>query len=180
MVQRYYDDFKSRKFSSHYIRQKKNNHTQEIIKIDYKFVKVRSSVKTQISNAHNFEDDNTLTTIVNNIENLIHQSSVANKWLKDNKMVLNPGKFKALILDQKKNNHTQEIIKIDHKFVKVKSSAKPLGVQILAELNFNSHITNKMYRSAANQLKALVRLRKFIGFEEKKVLNNNQILTIVR
>ena len=98
-------------------------------------------------------------------------------------MVLNPGKFKALISDQKKNNHTQKIIKIDHKFVKAKSSAKPLGVQIFAELNFNSHITINMCRSAANQLKALVRLRKFLGFEEKKVLNNNnnnnQILTIV-
>ena len=106
---------------------------------------------------------------------------MANKCLKDNKMVLNPGKFKALISDQKKNNHAQKIIKIDHKFVKVKSSAKPLGVQIFAELNFNSHITINLYRSAANQLKALVRLRKFLGFEEKKVLNNNnnQILTIV-
>ena len=28
-------------------------------------------------------------------------------------MIENPGKFQAIILDKKKNNHTQEIIKID-------------------------------------------------------------------
>ena len=52
-------------------------------------------------------------------------------------MIVNPGKFQAIILDKKKTNHTQETIKIDNKAVKVKSSVKLLGVQIDAELNFN-------------------------------------------
>ena len=52
-------------------------------------------------------------------------------------MIVNPGKFQAITSDKKKNNHTQEIIKIDNKVVKVKSSAKLLGVQIDTELNFN-------------------------------------------
>ena len=87
-------------------------------------------------------------------------------------MIVNPGKFQAIILDKKKTNHTQETIKIDNKAVKVKSSVKLLGVQIDAELNFNLHIAN-ICRSAANQLNALIRLRKFLGFEEKKVLINS-------
>ena len=87
-------------------------------------------------------------------------------------MVVNPGKFQAIILDKKKTNHTQEIIKIGNKALKVKSSVKPLWIQTEAELNFNLHIAN-ICRSAANQLNALIMLRKFLGFEEKKVLINS-------
>ena len=130
----------------------------------------------EIANAHNFVDDNTLTAFANNIQNLIHllesECSVAIKWFKDNKMIVNPGKFQAIILNRKKNNHTQEITKIDKNAVKVKSSVKLFGVQIDAELNFNLHIAD-ICRSAVNQLNVLIRLRKFLGFEEKKVLINS-------
>ena len=67
-------------------------------------------------------------------------------------MVVNLGKFQVIILNKKKNNHTQEIIKIVKKAVKVRSSVKLLGVQIDAELNFNLHNAN-ICRSATNQLK---------------------------
>ena len=87
-------------------------------------------------------------------------------------MIVNPGKFQAIILDKKKNNHTQEIIKIDNNGVKVKSSIKLLGVQIDAELNFNLH-TASICRSVANQLNSLIKLRKFLGFEGQKVLINS-------
>ena len=127
----------------------------------------------ETAHAHNFADDNTLTAFANNIQNLIHllesESSVAIKWFKDNKMIVNPGKFQPTTLDKNKHNHTQEIITIDKKAVKVKSSVKLLDVQINAELNFNLHIAN-IFRSVANQVNALIRLRKFLGFEEKKVL----------
>ena len=127
----------------------------------------------EIANAHNFSDDNTLTAFPNSIQNLIHllesESSAAVKWFRDNKMIVNPGKFQAIILDKKKTNHTKETTKIDNKAVKLKSSVKLLVVQIDAELNFNLHIAN-ICRSAANQLNALIRLRKFLDFEEKKVL----------
>ena len=62
-------------------------------------------------------------------------------------------------------------MKINNKAAKVKSSVKLLGVQIDAELNFNLHFGN-ICRPAANQLNALIRLIKFLGFEEKKVLIN--------
>ena len=130
----------------------------------------------EIANAHNFADDNTLTAFANSIQNLIHllesESSVVIKWFKDNKMIVNPGKFQASKLDKKKTDHTQERIKFDNKYVKVKSSVKLLGVQIDAELNSHLHIAN-ICRSAANQLNALTRRRKLLGFEEKKVLINS-------
>ena len=42
----------------------------------------------------NFADDNTLTTIANNIQDLIHllepENSVGIEWFKNNKMIVNP------------------------------------------------------------------------------------------
>ena len=130
----------------------------------------------ETDNAHSFADDNTLKAFANNIKNLIHllefECSVAIKWFKDNKMIVIPGKFQAIILVKKKNNHTQEIIKIDKNAVKVKSLVKLLGVQIDAELNFNLYIVN-ICRSEANQLNAFIRLKKFLSLEEKKFLINS-------
>ena len=68
--------------------------------------------------------------------------------------------------------YRQEIIKVENKFVQVKSTVKLLDVKTDAELNFNLHISN-ICRRAANQLNALIRLRKFLGFEQKKVLINS-------
>ena len=82
---------------------------------------------------------------------------MAIKWFKDNKMIVNPGKFQTIILDKKKNNHTQEIIRIDKNVVKVKLPVKLLGIQTDAELNFNLHIAD-IFRSASNQLHALITL----------------------
>ena len=52
------------------------------------------------ANAHNFADDNTLTAFANNIQNLIHllesESSAAIKWFRDNKIILNLGKFQVI------------------------------------------------------------------------------------
>ena len=77
-------------------------------------------------------------------------------------------KDQGIIIDIKKQNHTAEYISIDQKNIKT-SSVKLLGVHIDDKLNFNLHIT-KICRSAANQLHALIRLRMFLNFEEKKTL----------
>ena len=73
---------------------------------------------------------------------------------------------------EKRNNPTQGIMKIDNEAVKVKSSGKLFCVQTDSELSFDLCIANTC-RYAANQLKALIRLQKFLGFEEKKVLINS-------
>ena len=110
----------------------------------------------ETANPQNLAHDYTLTAFGNNIQNLIHllksESRVVVNWFKDNKIIVNPGKFQAVILDQKKNNHTQEMIKLDKNAAKIKSSVKLLGVQIDAGLNFNLHIVS---------INALIRLRKF-------------------
>ena len=65
-----------------------------------------------------------------------------------------------------------ETLKIGDKIIKASSSVKLLGVQIDDQPNFNLHISN-ICRFAANQLNALIRLKRFLDFEEKKTLINS-------
>ena len=51
----------------------------------------------------------------------------------------------------------------------VVSKVKMLGVHIDSELNINLHI-DIVYRSASNQLNALVLLKRYLGLEERFVL----------
>ena len=83
-------------------------------------------------------------------------------------MIVNQGNFEALSFNKKKQEHTTEYISIDQKNIKTSSSVKLLGVHIDDKLIFNLHFTN--YRFAANQRHALIRLRMFLNFEEKKRL----------
>ena len=91
-------------------------------------------------------------------------------------MIVNPGNFQAIIIDKKNKCHTNETLinfwKIGDKIIKVSSSVKLLRVEIDDQLNFNLHISN-ICRSAANQLNALIRLKLFLDFEEKKTLINS-------
>ena len=50
-----------------------------------------------------------------------------------------------------------------------------MGIQLDDKLNFNQHISN-ICKSAANQLNALIRLQKFLSFEEKEVLINSYFM----
>ena len=135
------------------------------------------------ASVHNFTDDNTLSMFEETIQNLIalleNESNTAIEWFQNNKMMVNSGKFQAFIIDIKKKCHTNETLKIRDKIIKALSSVKLLGVQIDEQLNFNLHISN-ICRSAANQLDALIRLKHFLDFEEKKILvTSTQIATIV-
>ena len=56
------------------------------------------------------------------------------------------------------------------------SPVKHLGIEIDNKLNFNNHI-NTIYRSLANQLNALKRLRRFLGIEERKALIQSFVLS---
>ena len=59
--------------------------------------------------------------------------------------------------------------------IKVVSSVELLKIQIDDKLNFNLHISN-IYRSAANQLNALIRLKRFLGIKEKRILMNSYFM----
>ena len=87
-------------------------------------------------------------------------------------MMVNPGKFQAIIIDKKKKCHTKETLEIGNKTIKTSSFVKLLGAQIDNQLNFNLHISN-ICRSVADQLNGLIKLKRFLAFEVKKTLINS-------
>ena len=91
-------------------------------------------------------------------------------------MFINPDKFKAFVIDKKRTNYTNEKIQISNEHVQIVSSVKLLGITIDNRLNFNEHISS-ICKSAANQLNALVRLKTFLGGNERKVLVNSFVLS---
>ena len=61
---------------------------------------------------------------------LENKSNTAIEWFQNNKMMVNPDKFQAIIIDKKKKCHANETLKIGDKIIKVSSSIKLLSVQI--------------------------------------------------
>ena len=84
-------------------------------------------------------------------------------------MIVNPDKFQTILLDKRKRDHTNQRIVVNKQNMKVVSSVELLGIQIDDKLNFNLYISN-ICRSAVNQLNALIRLKRFLGFKEKRIL----------
>ena len=99
-------------------------------------------------------------------------------WFKKNQIKVNPGKFQAIIIDKKKGGHTNENVVIDNKQIKTLPLVELFGVQLDDKLNFRPHISN-ICTSAVNQLNALIRLQKFVSFEEKKILIAILRLTLI-
>ena len=73
-----------------------------------------------------------------------------------NTMIVNPDKFQAIVLNKKRSDLTNTNFQDDNQLVKLFSSVKFIGIQIVDEFNFNLLI-GEIYKSAANQLNALIR-----------------------
>ena len=97
-------------------------------------------------------------------------------WFSNNKMIVNPNKFQAILLNKSKSTHVKATMNIRDKKIESLSAVKLLGIEINNKLNFNNHI-NTICRSAANQLNALIRLRRFLGIEERKALIQSFVLS---
>ena len=57
---------------------------------------------------YNFADNNTVTAVAETIQHLINslevKTSNATEWMKDNDMIANPNKFKAIVLTKTDHN----------------------------------------------------------------------------
>ena len=94
-------------------------------------------------------------------------SEVAINWFSSNEMIVDPDKFKSIILTKNKSDDVPTGFSIGTDIVSIEKSVKRLGIQLDNRLNFNLHI-NTVCKSASNQLNVLVRLNKFLNFEQKK------------
>ena len=88
-----------------------------------------------LTSNHNFADDNTLSSFAKKIENLISilesESEIVINWFKDNYMIVNAGKFKAIIIDKHKGNHINQIINIDQEEIKAVSKVVLLAIELM-------------------------------------------------
>ena len=90
-------------------------------------------------------------------------------------MKVNRDKFQAILLEKRKSDHTNQHIVVNNQNITVVSSVELLGIQIDDKLNFKLYIRN-ICRSATNQLNALIRLKRFLGFKEKRILINSYFM----
>ena len=129
---------------------------------------------------HNFANDNSLSAAAKTVTELKNtlqsESEVIINWFKNNKIIVNPEKFQAIILDKQKDDYSNETIKFDNKTVETVPSVRLLGIQLDDKLNFSLHVS-KICKSAANQLSALTRLNNFLCFEGKRVLINSYFMS---
>ena len=88
----------------------------------------------------------------------------------------NPNKFQAILLNKSKSIHVKATMNIGNEKIESLHAIKLLGIEIDNKLNFNNHI-NTICRLAANQLNALISLRRFLGTEERKALIQSFVLS---
>ena len=114
----------------------------------------------------NFADDNSFSVITKiraELKNTLQfESEVLINWFKNNKMIANPKKFQAIILDC-----SNEIIEYDNKTIQTVPSVRFLGVQLADKLNFNLHVSNTC-KSDEDQISALIRLNNFYVLKENE------------
>ena len=93
-------------------------------------------------------------------------------------MMANPNKFRAILLNKSKSTHVRETVNIGNQKTEslYLSAVKLLGIEIDDKLNYNNH-RSTICRSATNQLHALIRLRHFLGIEERKAAIQSYVLS---
>ena len=117
-----------------------------------------------------FADDNTICAAENTIEELIStlekESQAAIDWFMSNKMIVNPYKFQANVV--KRNNKMIDFypINLNQEVINPENCVKLLGVEIDNKLSFEKHIST-LVKKASNQLNAVSRIQKFMGFNKK-------------
>ena len=83
---------------------------------------------------HNFADGNTISVFSKDLQELIKKlgniSECVIKWFRNNCMVVNPGKFQSIIIQNSKGKINQQSAKINSNCGKTSESVKILDIEI--------------------------------------------------
>ena len=124
---------------------------------------------------HGFADDHTISSESKELiilkDVLVSETNIAINWLTDNSMIANPSKFQAIVMS-KSRQHIITDFAFKDKSIESTNAVKLLGVTIDDKLNFTTHISN-ICRKAGGQLNALLRLRKYLSHDSKKLAINS-------
>ena len=131
------------------------------------------------SDLHNFADDNTISAISDTVSGLVNSlTDKANKavnWFHVNKMIVNPEKFKAILLTKSKENTAGYPIILRGHEIESEDLVTLSGVTIDYKLSFANHIQELCQRASA-QLNALKRLGYFMEHKTCKTMVQSFIL----
>ena len=100
------------------------------------------------------------------------ESIAATDWFKENEMIVNPDKFQAIIIKRNSNMEDQYTLNFDGNQVNSDKSVKLLGISIDNKLSFEEHVSS-LCKKVSNQLNAISRLHRYLGFKEKEILINS-------
>lgn len=128
---------------------------------------------------YNYADDNTLSYISPNYDELISALQTDSveliNWFKVNKMQANPEKFQVLAVG-KKTFSKNPCINIQSATISCESTVKLLVIDIDYQLNFDVHIGN-ICRKASQQLNILKRLGPLLDRLSKLTIFHTFILS---
>ena len=130
---------------------------------------------------HNFADDNNVSAVSETVPELINsltlKSNLAIDWFQTNSMIVNPDKFKAIILTKTKQDTSGIQISLKGHCITSTSSVSLLGVTIDRRLSFEKHVSD-LCKTAATQLNVLKRLHPFITHQStRKILIQSFVLS---
>ena len=96
------------------------------------------------SSLYNFADDNTITAFEKDItllkETLQNEAEIAIQWFKGNFMIVNPGKFQAMIINRFGKMENKHEMYIDKKKIASGDSVELLGIEIDNQLKFGNYV----------------------------------------
>ena len=100
---------------------------------------------------------------------LQNEAEIAIQWFKNNFIFVNPGKFQVMAINKFRKMENKHKMYIEHEKMISEHSVRLLGIEIDNQLNFVNHVSI-LCKKAGSQLNTIGRLRKYIGFSEKKAL----------
>ena len=95
---------------------------------------------------YNYADDNSLVSCSRSMSDLLKvlegEANVALKWLKEDEMIANPGKFQAIMIKKDRSDASGIDISLSDKNTKSEKIEKLQGVKLDNKLNFDAHISD--------------------------------------
>ena len=82
-------------------------------------------------------------------------------------MIVHLGKFQAIVINRLGKMENKHEMYIDNKKITSEHPVKLLGIEKDNQLKCDNHIST-LCKKAGSQLNAIGRLRKYVGFPEKK------------
>ena len=137
-------------------------------------------------NLHNYADDNTLSVVDVEIEEIIKKLeaniNVLNSWFTSNAMILNGNKCQFLIIESSRSELSRDkgnktvAVKVGNNMIEEQRNGKLLGITIDKNINMAEHI-RKICKQASKKLHALARVSPYLNEHKRIILMKSFILS---